>query len=182
MSQREFVELQRDKINIAVRRAENREATINDYPVEYQNPDQLVGDGTDWYDLLLQTALVRDHNISVSKGSKESRINFSLGYFEQEGTVRYTGVRRYSSKLGMESGIGKAVTVGASLQPAFIEQDRTNTNANREDILGVANWANHFLVDCGYRHILDRLLIDGRHRARHIFRTQRSIAYHDYFA
>ena len=89
-----------------------------------------MGDGTDWYDLLLQTALVRDHNISVSKGSKESRINFSLGYFEQEGTVRYTGVRRYSSKLGMESGIGKAVTVGASLQPAFIEQDRTNTNAN----------------------------------------------------
>lgn len=145
LSQREFVELQRDKINIAVRRAENREATINDYPVEYQNPDQLVGDGTDWYDLLLQTALVRDHNISVSKGSKESRINFSLGYFEQEGTVRYTGVRRYSSKLGMESGIGKAVTVGASLQPAFIEQDRTNTNANREDILGVANWANPLL-------------------------------------
>lgn len=49
LNQREFVELQRDKIDIAIRRAENREATIDDYPLEYQNPDQLEGEGTDWY-------------------------------------------------------------------------------------------------------------------------------------
>lgn len=39
MNQQEFADLQRNKIDIAVRRAETPgAATINDYPVEYQNP------------------------------------------------------------------------------------------------------------------------------------------------
>jgi TonB-dependent starch-binding outer membrane protein SusC len=142
LDQREFVELQRDKIGIVVRQRENREPTLNDYPVEYRDTDALVGDGTDWYDLLLQTAALQEYDINVLKGTKESRLNFSLGYFNQEGTLRYTGVERYSSKLGMESKIGKVVTIGASLQPTYINQTRTNTNNNREDVLGVANWAN----------------------------------------
>lgn len=142
MNQREFAELQRDKINIVVRQRENREATLEDYPEEYRYPEQMAGDGTDWYDLLLQTAAIQDHNINVLKGTKESRINFSLGYFKQEGTLRYTGLERFSSKLGMDVNIGKTIKVGASLQPTYIQQSRTNTNANREDILGVSNWAN----------------------------------------
>jgi TonB-linked SusC/RagA family outer membrane protein len=142
LNQREFAELQRDKIDIAVRRAENREATVSDYPLEYQDLDALVGDGTDWYDLLLQTAHVQDHNVSILKGSKESRLNFSLGYYKQDGTLKHTGVERYSAKLGMESSLGKVVTVGASVQPTFIEQTRTHTNSDRLDILGVASWAN----------------------------------------
>ncbi|MCL4484278.1 MAG: TonB-dependent receptor, partial [Bacteroidetes bacterium] len=142
MNQREFVDLQRNKIDIAVRRLENREATINDYPEAYRNPDGLVGDGTDWYDLILQPAAVQDHNVSLQKGSKESLVNFSVGYYKQEGTVRYTGVERYSSKIGFQSNLGKTFKIGASLQPTFINQKRTNTNNGREDILGVANWAN----------------------------------------
>ncbi len=142
MNQREFAEFQQNRIDNAVRKLENREATLDDYPMEYRYPDQMIGDGTDWYDLLLQTAIVQDHNFSILKGTKDSRLNFSLGYFKQEGTVRYTGVERYSSKLGMESNIGKTVTIGASLQPTYIEQNRTNTNTDREDILGVASWGN----------------------------------------
>lgn len=142
LSQREFAELQRDRIDIAVRKTENRQPVEGDYPLEYQNLDQLVGDGTDWYDLLLQTARIQDHNVSIRKGSKESRMNFSMGYFSQEGAIKYTGVERFSASLGMESSIGNKVTVGASLQPTFIDQTRTNTNSDRNDILGVANWAN----------------------------------------
>ena len=145
LNKREFAELQRDRIDILVRRQEKREPTLDDYPVEYRNLEELTGNGTDWYDLVLREASVQDHNISVMKGTKDSRLNFSLGYFKQDGTVRYTGVERFSSKLGMESNIGKVVQVGASLQPTYIEQTRTNTNANREDILGVANWANPFM-------------------------------------
>src|SRR5205085_7909729 len=78
---REFAELQRDKINVTVRRLENREATINDYPAEYQNLDNITGNGTDWYDLLLQTSAIQDHNVSIYKGTKDSRFNFSIGYF-----------------------------------------------------------------------------------------------------
>jgi TonB-linked SusC/RagA family outer membrane protein len=141
---RQFAELQRDKIDVTVRRLENREATLADYPAEYQNLDNISGKGTDWYGLLLQTAAIQEHNVSLLKGSKESRLNFSLGYFNQEGTLRHTGVERFSGRIGLESNIGPAILVGASLQPSFIRQDRTNTNANREDVLGTAIWANPF--------------------------------------
>lgn len=145
MNQREFVDLQRNKIDIAVLRAHDREATPEDYPEAYRYPEQLVGDGTDWYDLLLQPAAIQDHNISIQKGSTDSKMDLSLGYFQQEGVVRYTGVERYSAKIGLESIIGKVVTVGATLQPSFIKQNRTNTNSNREDVIGVAVWANPLL-------------------------------------
>ncbi|SOE21024.1 TonB-linked outer membrane protein, SusC/RagA family [Spirosomataceae bacterium TFI 002] len=145
MNQQEFVDLQRNKIDIAVKRAENRATTINDYPLEYQNPSQLVGDGTDWYDLLLRTASIQDHNISIQKGTQDSRMNLNLGYYNQEGVVQYTGLERFSANLSFESNISKTVTVGASLQPTFINQNRTNTNSNRGDIIGIANWANPVL-------------------------------------
>jgi TonB-linked SusC/RagA family outer membrane protein len=142
MGQRDFAEYQRNKIDIAVFRSEKRAATLNDYPVEYRDLDKLQGKGTDWYDLLLRDAAIRDYNVSVQKGSEDSRMDFSLGYFKQDGVLKYTGVERYSSKLSMESSLGKSVTVGATVQPTFIKQNRTNTNSNREDVIGVANWAN----------------------------------------
>ncbi len=146
LNQREFVELQREKIAIKVRQIENREPVAADYPVEYQNPATLNGKGTDWYDLLLRPAMIQEQNVSLLKGTKDSRINFSMGHYKQDGVLRYTGVERFSGKLGMESNIGKRFKLGASLQPSFIVQNRTNTNANREDILGVSVWANPLLT------------------------------------
>ena len=142
LNEREFAELQRDKIGIVVRQRERRAATIDDYPQEYRNLDNLTGAGTDWYGLLLRPAAIEDHNVSIQKGSKESRLSFSMGYFKQDGVLKHTGVERYSSKLGIESNLGKRVKVSAILQPTFITQKRTNTNSSREDILGVSLWAN----------------------------------------
>lgn len=142
MNQREFIDLQRNKIDIAVRRAENRESTVADYPLEYRTPDQLTGDGTDWYDLLLQAAPIQDYNVNINRGTEDSRLSIGLGYFKQDGVLRYTGIQRYSARLGIESNLGKRVKVGVSLQPSYIEQNRTNTNSSREDVIGVANWAN----------------------------------------
>ncbi|WP_342083576.1 TonB-dependent receptor [Dyadobacter sp. OTU695] len=142
MNQREFAEFQRDRIDIAVRRLENRPGTIDDYPEAYRNLDALKGPGTDWYNLVLQSAAIQDHNFSLQKGSKESLLSFSLGYFDQEGTVKYTGVERFSARIGFDSKVGKVIKVGASLQPTYINQKRTATNQSRGDILGVANWAN----------------------------------------
>ena len=85
LAQKEFVEMQRNKIDIAVLRAENRKTTVADYPVEYQNIDQLVGNGTDWYDLILQTAPIQEHNLSIQRGTQDSKINASFGYFKQDG-------------------------------------------------------------------------------------------------
>ncbi|MFC4870981.1 SusC/RagA family TonB-linked outer membrane protein [Negadavirga shengliensis] len=142
LNQREFAQFQRDRIDIGVRQTENREPTLDDYPEEYRNLDALSGRGTDWYDLILQTAMIQDHNFSMQKGTKDSRINFSLGYFKQEGVLKHTGIERISSNLGIETNVSDKLKLGASIQPTFIKQDRANTNLNRGDVLGVSIWAN----------------------------------------
>ena len=142
LNRRQFAELQRDRIGIAVRQVENREPVLTDYPEEYRDLESLTGDGTDWYGMLLQTAPIQNHNVSILKGTKDSRINASLGYFKQDGVLRHTGVERYSGKIGIESNLSEAIKVGVSLQPTFISQNRTNTNQNRTDVIGISLWAN----------------------------------------
>ncbi len=142
MNQQEFAEFQREKIDIIVNQRENREATLDDYPEAYRYPEKLTSKGTDWYDLVLQDALIQDYNLNVQKGTKESRINFSLGYYNQEGVLKTTGLERYSAKLSMDSEIGKFIKIGAIIQPAFISQKRAETSVDRTDVLGIATWAN----------------------------------------
>jgi TonB-linked SusC/RagA family outer membrane protein len=141
LNQRQYAELQRDKIDINVRRQENRQATLDDYPLEYRDLDALTGKGTDWYNLMLQQAVIQEHNVSISKGADNTRTFFSLGYLNQEGVVRYSGIDRYSAKLSIENKIGN-VTVNANLQPSFIDQKRADTNSGRADLIGIAIWAN----------------------------------------
>lgn len=141
LNQRQFAELQRDRIDIAVRRQEKREPTLDDYPMEYRDLDRLTGKGTDWYDMLLRTALTQEHNISLSHGKEKSRTYFSLGYLNQDGVLKNTGIERYSAKLTIDNKIGN-VTVNASLQPVYIDQKRASTNSGRGDVIGIAIWAN----------------------------------------
>jgi len=142
MNQREFAEMERDRIDALVRFRANREPVLSDYPLEYQDLDTLTGRGTDWYDLILQTASIQDHTINVNKGTKDSRLNFSMGYYKQDGVIKYTGMKRFTGKLSMESNIGNFVKIGASLEPTFIKQDRTKTNSSRADLLGISIWGN----------------------------------------
>jgi len=142
LNKREFAQFQRDRIDIGVRQTEDREPTLDDYPVEYRDLDALSGKGTDWYDLVLQTATIQDHNFNIQKGTKDSRINFSMGYFKQEGVLKHTGIERFSSNLAIETNVSDKIKIGASIIPTFIKQDRANTNLNRGDVLGVSIWAN----------------------------------------
>jgi TonB-linked SusC/RagA family outer membrane protein len=142
LNKREFAQLQRDRIDLEVDLRENREATLEDYPEEYRDLDALTGRSTDWYDLILRDAPIQDYNFNLQKGTEDSRINFSLGYFNQQGVLKETGIERFSTKLGIETDITTNLKLGVSIQPTYISQQRANTNLNREDVLGVSIWAN----------------------------------------
>ena len=141
LNQREFAEMQRDRIDLAVRSRENREATLEDYPEEYRNLERLTGKGTDWYDLILRTAKVQEHNLNLTRGTENSRTFFSLGYSNQEGVLYNSGVERYNGKITIENKVGKFL-INATFQPAYIDQKRVNTNDSRTDVIGISIWGN----------------------------------------
>lgn len=114
-------------------------ATDADIPVQYRNPSQY-GEGTNWYDAVLQTAMTNNVDASIRGGSENTRYSFSLGRLEQEGVVRYTDYKRYSINFNMESDISKKIKVGLSLAPSGGVQNRNGFESGQRDVLTRALW------------------------------------------
>jgi len=51
---------------------------------------------TNWQDYFFRTGISQDHNLSFSQGSKNTNSFVSLGYFEQDGIVPNTDIKRIS--------------------------------------------------------------------------------------
>jgi len=83
----------------------------------YSFPDNLImpaSAGTNWWDELIDPALVQDYNLSVSGGNDNSVFNVSLGYYNQDGTIKYNKWERYSVRVNSEFKIGR-LTIGENL-------------------------------------------------------------------
>lgn len=142
LNAREFAEYQRDRIDYSVRQREGREPVLADYPKEYQDLDKL-GEGTNWYNLLLRDAFTQNHNISIQSGMKNSQLYLSVGYFDQEGTIKNTNLKRYSADINYNLKVNSYINLGASLMPTFIDQTRASTGTGRDlDPTGISLWAN----------------------------------------
>lgn len=61
-----------------------------------------LGEGTDWQDLVYQTAPVQNHDLSLSGGNDNTKYFTSFGYFDQEGIIRNSGFERLSFRGNIE--------------------------------------------------------------------------------
>jgi len=87
-------------------------------PADYANPDQY-GEGTDWYDAILRTAPIQTYSVNLSTGSEKILSSTTFSYFDQQGVLYNTGVRRYSFRSNNEYRPVDRVKVGLNVSPAF---------------------------------------------------------------
>ncbi|WP_373511081.1 SusC/RagA family TonB-linked outer membrane protein, partial [Persicitalea sp.] len=74
------------------------------------------GARTDWQDQLFRTGKTNQHNLSFSGGENGSNYRFSMGYFDQEGIIQNSGIKRLSGSFsGGKKFINDKLTVGASV-------------------------------------------------------------------
>ncbi|MEJ7914368.1 MAG: TonB-dependent receptor plug domain-containing protein, partial [Chitinophagaceae bacterium] len=70
------------------------------YNIDFTKPAyQIVRankQGTDWFSEIFKPAPIQSHTLSASGGSDKSSYLFSLGYFNQQGTLIETYLKRYS--------------------------------------------------------------------------------------
>lgn len=72
-------------------------------PRQWLNPEQTMPSAdTDWWDEVLQTGLLQKHQLSISTGTDKSRTMFSIGLYQNEGTVIHTGLKRYTAQLNSD--------------------------------------------------------------------------------
>ncbi len=60
-------------------------------------PD-LLGGGTDWQSEIFRPAVITNHGITVSQSTEKSSSILSLGYFLQDGIVKYNSYQRFNGR------------------------------------------------------------------------------------
>jgi TonB-linked SusC/RagA family outer membrane protein len=98
---------------------------------------------TDWIDQLTRTSITQNHLLSLSAGNETSKIYFSFGYLNNEGTQENQNYNRYTVKLNGEITPKKWLSIGASINVSSTRQEygtinRSGSSTGANDMYGVA--------------------------------------------
>lgn len=77
---------------------------------------------TDWQDAYLQNAPMYNLNASISGGGEYSTFNTSIGYFDQEGIMKFSGFKKYNARVNGTFKKGR-LTVSETLSAAFTNKE-----------------------------------------------------------
>jgi TonB-linked outer membrane protein, SusC/RagA family len=81
----------------------------------------------DWRGTLMSPQLRQEYNLSVSKGNDENKIYFSLGYLDDKGYNKNSGLDRFTSRLSFDSKLYSWLDFSASTQFSRTESNWTTT-------------------------------------------------------
>jgi TonB-linked SusC/RagA family outer membrane protein len=96
-------------------------------PRKYLNADStMIAANTNWLDAISQLGIQNNHQITISGGNEKSTSLLSLNYFENQGTMIYTGFKRFSVRLNTNyKVINDHFTIGENLEAShFIMNDQ----------------------------------------------------------
>jgi len=105
-------------------------------PINLANADPNIS--TNWLKEVSQKAVVQNHDLSFSGGSDNFTYNLSLGYLNQEGTIKKTDYERINARFNMERKMNKVITVGTN---AAISSSSRNKILEGSNTVGIINTA-----------------------------------------
>src|SRR5260221_2662803 len=82
--------------------------------------------GTDWYHEIFKKAPIQQHNISVGGGNDQGSYLFSLNYFNQQGTLINTYLKRYTIRANTTYKLGNRIRIGENIAYSSIENPQAN--------------------------------------------------------
>ncbi|GAB1416877.1 TonB-dependent receptor [Paludibacter sp.] len=75
----------------------------------------LLGGGTDWQSLIFRDALITNHSLTVSNATEKSSSVLSLGYFKQDGIVKYNSYQRFNGRWAGDYQVSKLFKLGGNV-------------------------------------------------------------------
>ncbi|MDJ1469909.1 TonB-dependent receptor [Cytophagaceae bacterium DM2B3-1] len=84
--------------------------------------------GTDWFHEIFKPAPSTSHNISLSGGSEQGNYLFSLNYFNQQGALTNTYLKRYTIRSNSQYNFGKHIRIGENLVYTITDNPKSSTS------------------------------------------------------
>lgn len=125
MNAQEFAQYENEVYQEKIRLGQ--EKTI---PVEYQNPSQYAGKGTDWYGLLLRDAPIQNYSLSLASSKDKLSTAATVGYLSQDGVLLNSNFKRYSARLNTDYKVNDRVTIGVNVAPTYTTNSTPNADGN----------------------------------------------------
>ena len=121
MNLREFAQFQKDNATLI---------NGSDPAPEYQDPS-LLGSGTDWQNEVFRTALMQNHQLSLSGGNDKTQYSVSGGWMQQEGIIIGSDFARFNVRTSVDATVSRLIKAGGSI--AYTNTDETLTNNDGGD-------------------------------------------------
>jgi len=97
---------------------------------------------TDWWKAVTQTAPIQNYQLNATGGTENGRYALSLGYFNQQGVVKFIGYERYTLRANTEfSAVNKRLRVGENFTVSF--DNRQGGFGNNEEQNAVSGSYKH---------------------------------------
>lgn len=70
---------------------------------------------TDWYDEMLKTSILTEHNLSVRGGGEKGNFAISLGYLKNEGIIDKSDYTRYNFRVNADAKVKDFLIIGGNV-------------------------------------------------------------------
>jgi len=94
----------------------------------YFNVDQVQNPGTDWQDVIFRNAPVQNYTVTFTGSSDKTKYSLSGNYYDQEGIIISSGVKRGSVRLNLDHEMKSWLTMGVNLQLSRRERFSVNSD------------------------------------------------------
>ena len=104
----------------------------------------LLGDQTNWQDVIFDGGSITNHAFSVRGGNEKLKFSAALNYLHDEGVLLTDDYKKYSFNGKVEYKVNKKLTLGARFNPSFNERRRFDGSTH--DILRQPSWLPVYLT------------------------------------
>lgn len=94
-------------------------------PVFSQEDIARIGAGVNWQDEIYRSASMQNHNISVNGGDDKTTFFTSFNYFNQEGVIKNSGIKKYIARVNIDRKVSERANFGVNLNTSLVN-DRNN--------------------------------------------------------
>lgn len=95
-------------------------------PALYKYPDYVIFKanraGTNWYDEIYRTGVIREYDLSVAGGGKNSTYALAANYLDEQGILKFTDFKRYTFRANADTRFNSWFKAGESLQVSYIDE------------------------------------------------------------
>ncbi len=107
-------------------------AIIPDFAIPYLQGQKGLTN-TNWQDVIFKDARLENYNLSVSGGSPKSQFYLSGNYLNQNGTVVYSGYKRYATRFNFNTVVSPKVRLGINLAPSYSKFNKVSQGSLKKD-------------------------------------------------